>query len=193
MEIRNNFAMGTPSFGMALRRPTEHQVLEFMKYGKNHGFSPSKVEKALVELKEKQAGNKHFDISIEKFAMGIAADTNMERYDAVQIVPKSEMAREVYSKFHEDYCDSKAILLETYEKLFGRGVMRKHPIKKAIAAVVSIPKVIKTKIKEKTSPIPLRLQHEANEATRLEAIVDKLIATNKKLDAKEGGKELIRL
>ncbi|MGN0030487.1 MAG: hypothetical protein ACI37Q_00860 [Candidatus Gastranaerophilaceae bacterium] len=188
MEIRNNLAMGTTSFGMALKRPTEHQVLRLIEYGKDHGFSFSRVEKALLALKEKQAGNKHFDISINSCCVD-SFYAGME----FNIVPKSEMAKDIYSMFHECGCDSKAILPETYKKLFGREHMSKHPIKKAIAAIVSVPKVIKTKIKEMTSPIPLKLQHEANEATRLEAIVDKIIATNKKLGAKSGSEPVIEL
>ena len=178
MEIRNNFAIGTPSFGMALRRPSEQDVLTIMKYGEEHGFSPSRVEKALVALRNKQASNKHFDVSIHAFSSEVIK---------CDIIPKSEIAEAVYSRFYEPGCyNGRAIQNRTYEKLFGKYRWEQHPIKKVIAAVASVPKIMKTKIKEMINPLPIRVQHETNEATRLEAIVDKLIATHKNLDVSEG-------
>ena len=78
-----NIQLNKPVFGMAFIKPSADDIQSFTEYIYKNGKT-SIVKRGLKQLTKDQTANKHFDIKYESCG------------NAIQIIPKTEKAKEMY-------------------------------------------------------------------------------------------------
>lgn len=102
MEIRNN----TPSFGMAFRNPSKSEMSQFAKYITDDFKVSSKlVKKGLLREIDKHSKDKHFDFYFEE-------------PKSMQVIPKSDLARQMYSNNQLTTREIKKGILSRYREKY---------------------------------------------------------------------------
>ncbi len=178
MEIRNN----TPSFGMALRKPSSEHVHNFAEYVMS-STRPSIAKRGLKQIKREQAKNPHFDMEIDSFLSGGRA--------RFSVIPTSEKAKSMYNTAYvscktEEYATGfdKALAksqanIDAAEK---SGSKLRQYWANTVGFIKAIGLLVKTVVFNPKDFLPIDIRYAADVATSRKNAVVTQIAREKAVD-----------